>query len=99
VVLVGGDLRRLAYAVALAPYSVSVIQQNVVISLVTRAFLLLGTFGVVGLAVAVLADMERRSWLQPMGCVCLEQNYLRLKRCRSQLARCSHTATRITIIL
>ena len=38
--------------------TVSVIQQNVFISLVTKGlFLLLGTFGFVGLAVAVLADM------------------------------------------
>ncbi len=58
VVLVGSDLRRLAYAVALSRRTVSVIQQNVVISLVTKGlFLLLGTFGFVGLAVAVLADM------------------------------------------
>ncbi|AUT00819.1 cadmium-transporting ATPase [Nostoc sp. CENA543] len=57
VVLVGGDLRRLAYAVDLSRRTVSVIQQNVVFSLVTKAlFLLLGTLGVVGLAVAVLAD-------------------------------------------
>ncbi|MEI2578096.1 heavy metal translocating P-type ATPase [Scytonema sp. PRP1] len=58
VVLVGGDLRRLAYAVDLSRRTVSVIQQNVVLSLVTKGlFLLLGTFGFVGLAVAVLADM------------------------------------------
>jgi Cd2+/Zn2+-exporting ATPase len=57
VVIVGSDLRRLAYAVELSRRTVSVIQQNVVFSLVTKAlFLLLGTFGFVGLAVAVLAD-------------------------------------------
>ncbi|MBD2604019.1 cadmium-translocating P-type ATPase [Scytonema hofmannii FACHB-248] len=57
VVLVGSDLRRLAYAVNLSRRTVSVIQQNVVFSLVTKAlFLLLATFGFVGLAVAVLAD-------------------------------------------
>ncbi|MEC4817589.1 MAG: heavy metal translocating P-type ATPase [Scytonema sp. PMC 1069.18] len=57
VVLVGSDLRRLAYAVELSHRTVSVIQQNVVFSLVTKAlFLLLGTFGFVGLAIAVLAD-------------------------------------------
>lgn len=57
VVLVGSDLRRLAYAVDLSSRTVSVIQQNVVFSLVTKGlFLLLGTFGFVGLAVAVLAD-------------------------------------------
>ena len=57
VVLVGSDLRKLAYAVDLSRRTVSVIQQNVVFSLVTKGlFLLLGTFGFVGLAVAVLAD-------------------------------------------
>ncbi|WP_414570714.1 heavy metal translocating P-type ATPase [Nostoc sp. CCY 9925] len=57
VVLVGGDLRRLATAVDLSRRTVKVIQQNIVFSLVTKAlFLLLGTFGFVGLAVAVLAD-------------------------------------------
>ncbi|WP_413175837.1 heavy metal translocating P-type ATPase [Anabaena azotica] len=57
VVLVGGDLRQLAYAVDLSQRTVSVIQQNVAFSLITKAlFLLLGTFGFVGLAIAVLAD-------------------------------------------
>lgn len=57
VVLVGSDLRRLADAVGLSRRTVSIIRQNVVISLVTKAlFLLLGIFGFVGLAVAVLAD-------------------------------------------
>lgn len=57
VVLVGSDLRKLAYAVNLSRRTVSIIQQNVVFSLVTKGlFLLLGTFGVVGLALAVLAD-------------------------------------------
>lgn len=57
VVIVGSDLRRLAYAVELSRRTVSVIQQNVVFSLVIKGlFLLLGTFGFVGLAVAVLAD-------------------------------------------
>ncbi len=57
VVLVGSDLRRLAYAVDLSRRTVSIIRQNVVFSLVTKAlFLLLGTFGIVGLAIAVLAD-------------------------------------------
>jgi Cd2+/Zn2+-exporting ATPase len=57
VVLVGSDLRKLAYAVDLSRRTVSVIQQNVIFSLVTKGlFLLLATFGVVGLAVAVLAD-------------------------------------------
>lgn len=58
VVLVGSDLRKLAYAVELSRRTVSIVQQNVVFSLVTKGlFLLLGTFGFVGLAVAVLADM------------------------------------------
>ncbi|MEA5505158.1 heavy metal translocating P-type ATPase [Halotia wernerae UHCC 0503] len=57
VVLVGSDLRRLAYAVNLSRRTVSIIQQNVVFSLVTKGlFLGLGTFGFVGLAIAVLAD-------------------------------------------
>ncbi|KST62426.1 heavy metal translocating P-type ATPase [Mastigocoleus testarum] len=57
VVLVSDDLRRLAYAVTLSRQTVSVMQQNIVFSLVTKGlFLLLGSFGVVGLAVAVLAD-------------------------------------------
>ena len=57
VVLVGSDLRKLAYTVDLSRRTVSVIQQNIVFSLVTKGlFLLLGTFGFVGLAVAVLAD-------------------------------------------
>jgi Zn2+/Cd2+-exporting ATPase len=57
VVLVGSDLRQLAYAVDLSRRTVSVIQQNVVFSLVSKGlFLLLGTFGFVGLVVAVLAD-------------------------------------------
>lgn len=57
VVLVSGDLRRLAYAVTLSRQTVSVMQQNIIFSLVTKGlFLLLGSFGVVGLAVAVLAD-------------------------------------------
>ncbi|MBI4779998.1 MAG: cadmium-translocating P-type ATPase [Oscillatoriophycideae cyanobacterium NC_groundwater_1537_Pr4_S-0.65um_50_18] len=57
VVLVGSDLRHLADAVKLSRRTVAVIQQNVIFSLVTKGlFLLLGTFGVVGLAIAVLAD-------------------------------------------
>lgn len=57
VVLVADDLRRLAYAISLSRKTVSVIQQNILFSLFTKAlFLLLGSFGFVGLAVAVLAD-------------------------------------------
>ncbi|MBW4602257.1 MAG: heavy metal translocating P-type ATPase [Calothrix sp. FI2-JRJ7] len=57
VVLAGSDLRKLPYAVELSRRTVSVIQQNVAFSLLTKAlFLLLATFGFVGLAVAVLAD-------------------------------------------
>ena len=58
VVLVADDLRRLAYAISLSRKTVSVIQQNIIFSLLTKAlFLLLGSLGVVSLAVAVLADM------------------------------------------
>lgn len=58
VVLVGSDLRKLAYTVDLSRRTVSIIRQNVVFSLVTKGlFLLLGTVGFVGLAAAVLADM------------------------------------------
>ena len=57
VVLVADDLRRLAYAISLSRKTVSVIQQNIIFSLLTKAlFLILGSFGVVGLVVAVLAD-------------------------------------------
>ena len=57
VVLVADDLRRLAYAISLSRKTVSVIQQNIIFSLLTKAlFLLLGSFGVVGLVVAVLVD-------------------------------------------
>jgi Cd2+/Zn2+-exporting ATPase len=57
VVLVVNDLRLLAYAVDLGRRTVSVIRQNVIISLVSKAlFLLLGTFGFVSLAIAVFAD-------------------------------------------
>ena len=57
VVLVGSDLRKLADAVDLSRRTVAVIRQNVIFSLVTKAlFLGLGTFGFVGLAIAVLAD-------------------------------------------
>ena len=56
-VLVGNDLRKLTYAIDLSGRSLAVIRQNVIFSLVTEGlFLLLGTFGVVGLAIAVLAD-------------------------------------------
>jgi len=57
VVLVGSDLRKLAYAIDLSRRSLAVTRQNVIFSLLTKGlFLLLGTFGVVGLAIAVLAD-------------------------------------------
>ena len=57
VLLVGSDLRKLAYAVNLSRRTVAVIQQNVTFSLVTKAlFLGLATFGFVGLVIAVLAD-------------------------------------------
>ncbi|MFB2771893.1 heavy metal translocating P-type ATPase [Pelatocladus sp. BLCC-F211] len=57
VVLVGNDLTKLAYAVNLSRRTLSIIRQNVIFSLVTKAvFLWLGTFGFVGLAIAILAD-------------------------------------------
>lgn len=57
VVLVGDDLRRLAYAIGLSRKTVSVIKQNIIFSLFAKAlFLLLGSFGVVDLVVVVLAD-------------------------------------------
>ncbi|MDY6902688.1 MAG: HAD-IC family P-type ATPase, partial [Cyanobacteriota bacterium] len=57
VVLVGDDLRQLAYAINLSRKTVSVIQQNIIFSLITKGlFLLLGSFGFVGLIIAVLAD-------------------------------------------
>ncbi len=57
VVLMASDLRKLAYAIDLSQRTVSVIKQNVVFSLVTKVlFLILASFGFVGLAIAVLAD-------------------------------------------
>ena len=57
VVLVADDLRRLAYAISLSRKTVSVIKQNIIFSLFTKAlFLLLGSLGIVGLAAAILAD-------------------------------------------
>lgn len=58
VVLVGGDLRRLADAVDLSRRTMSVIQQNITLALVMNGvFILLAAFGVVGLPVAILEDM------------------------------------------
>jgi Cd2+/Zn2+-exporting ATPase len=58
VVLVGNDLRRLAYAIQLSRRTVSVIQQSIVIALVLNGtFILLGALGVIGLPMAVLEDM------------------------------------------
>ncbi len=58
VVLVGNDLRRLAYAIQLSRRTMSVIQQSIVIALVLNGtFILLGTLGVIGLPMAVLEDM------------------------------------------
>lgn len=57
IVLVGDDLRQLAYAINLSRKTVSVIQQNIIFSLITKGlFLILGSFGFVGLITAVLAD-------------------------------------------
>ncbi|MBR8834749.1 MAG: cadmium-translocating P-type ATPase [Stigonema ocellatum SAG 48.90 = DSM 106950] len=76
VVLVGSDLRRLAYAVDLSRRTVSVIQQNVVFSLVTKGlFLLLGTFGFVGLAIAVLADTGTSLLVTANGMRLFKTNY------------------------
>lgn len=58
VVLVGGDLRRLADAVDLSRRTMSVIQQNITLALgMNGVFILLAVFGVVGLPVAILEDM------------------------------------------
>ena len=58
VVLVGNDLRRLAYAIQLSRRTMSVIQQSIVIALVLNGmFILLGALGVIGLPMAVLEDM------------------------------------------
>jgi Zn2+/Cd2+-exporting ATPase len=58
VVLVGNDLRRLAYAIQLSRRTMSVIQQSIVIALVLNGtFILLGALGVIGLPIAVLEDM------------------------------------------
>ncbi len=58
VVLVGNDLRRLAYAIQLSRRTMSVIQQSIVIALVLNGtFILLGTLGLIGLPMAVLEDM------------------------------------------
>jgi Cd2+/Zn2+-exporting ATPase len=58
VVVVGNDLRRLAYAIQLGRRTMSVIQQSIVIALVLNGtFILLGALGVIGLPMAVLEDM------------------------------------------
>lgn len=58
VVLIGGDLRRLAYAIKLSQRTLSVIKQSIVLALVLNGtFILLGTLGIVGLPLAVLEDM------------------------------------------
>ena len=57
VVLLNEDLRLLAHAIYLSRKTASVIQQNIIFSLLTKAlFLFLGTFGIVGIFLAVLVD-------------------------------------------
>jgi Cd2+/Zn2+-exporting ATPase len=57
VVLMSDDLRKIPYAIALGKKTLSIIRQNVVIALATKAvFLLFGIFGMTSLWLAVLAD-------------------------------------------
>jgi Cd2+/Zn2+-exporting ATPase len=57
VVLMSDDLRKIPYAIALGKKTLSIIRQNVVIALTTKAiFLLFGIFGMTSLWLAVLAD-------------------------------------------
>lgn len=57
VVLMSDDLRKIPYAISLGKETLSIIRQNVVIALATKAvFLLLGLFGMTSLWLAVLAD-------------------------------------------
>jgi Zn2+/Cd2+-exporting ATPase len=75
VVLVGSDLSKLAYAVDLSRRTVSVIQQNLIFLLATKSlFLLLGTFGFIGLAFAVLADIGTSLIVTANGCGCFALN-------------------------
>lgn len=58
VVLVGNDLRRLAYSIKLSRRTLSVIQQSIAVALVLNAtFIILGLLGLIGLPIAVLEDM------------------------------------------
>lgn len=58
VVLVGDDLRRLAYAIGLSRRTLTVIRQNITVALLLNAaFVVLGVIGVIGLPLAVLEDM------------------------------------------
>jgi len=57
VVLMSDDLVKIPYLMSLSRKTLSIIRQNIIISLVTKtAFLLLGVFGVATLWMAVLAD-------------------------------------------
>ncbi|MEG5036037.1 heavy metal translocating P-type ATPase [Microcoleus sp. AT3-D2] len=58
VVLVGNDLRRLAYAIQLSRRTLSVIKQSIAVALILNAtFIVLGVFGIIGLPMAVFEDM------------------------------------------
>jgi Cd2+/Zn2+-exporting ATPase len=58
VVLVGNDLRRLAYAIQLSRRTLSVIKQSIAVALILNAtFIVLGVFGIIGLPIAVFEDM------------------------------------------
>jgi Cd2+/Zn2+-exporting ATPase len=57
VVLMSDDLSKIPYAIALGKKTLSIIRQNVVLALATKAvFLVLGVFGLTSLWLAVLAD-------------------------------------------
>ena len=80
VVLMSDDLLRIPYLMSLSRTTLSVIRQNIVISLVTKAvFLILGVFGVATLWTAVLADDG--------AAMAVILNGLRLLRTRPRAAR------------
>jgi Cd2+/Zn2+-exporting ATPase len=58
VILLDNDLRKIAYAIDLSHQTESVIRQNILFSFLIKVlFLLLATFGFIGLAGAVLVDI------------------------------------------
>jgi Zn2+/Cd2+-exporting ATPase len=58
VILLDNDLRKIAYALDLSHQTKSVIRQNILFSFIIQViFLLLGAFGFIGLASAVLVDI------------------------------------------